>query len=256
MHRSEPPAQTPSPTNDADRTAAGFASKGSGSRRDPLPSEREDNPDAHAESFAARHELPYLDELKRKGVHLIALIIPLTMWAVGEIPALLLLMGTSCLALAADVLRVRSRPFARGLYRVFGFMMRPEECPPVGGPVVLNGATWVLLSATLLVLLFPLDVAVVSFTVFMISDAAAAVIGRRWGRRRWRGTTRTVEGSAAFYVVGVAAMVLFGWIPLWITLATVFAGAAAEIPSRPLNDNIRVPVVMAAAILLCRLIAP
>ncbi len=207
-----------------------------------------------AESTEERHEISYSDEVKRKAVHLLALVIPGVMWLAGETLAFVLLLGTVGLAFAADLLRIRSEGFAGWLYRFFGFMMRPEECSPIGGRLVLNGATWVLLSAAILVAVFPLDVAIVAFTVFMIADAAAALIGRRWGRRRWGTTSRTAEGSTAFFAVGVAVMALFGWTPLWATLATVFAGAAAEIPSRPLNDNIRVPMVMAAVIMLCRII--
>lgn len=210
---------------------------------------------AAANSIDTRHEISYSDELKRKSVHLVALVIPVAMWLAGRSLALVLLLGTAGLALTADFLRVRLKWFADGIYRFFGFMMRPEECPPVGGRLVLNGATWVLLSATMLVAVFPLETAIVAFTVFMIADAAAAIVGRRWGRRRWGHTTRTAEGSAAFFVVGFAIMALFGWMPLWVTLATVFAGAAAEIPSRPFNDNVRVPLVMAAIITLCGTIA-
>ena len=206
-------------------------------------------------SFAARHEIAYANEVKRKAIHLLALVIPLVVWLVGKQTGLVLLVATAALALGADVLRVLSQRFADALYRVFGFMMRPEECPPVGGRLVLNGATWVLLSAAVLVALFPLDVAVLAFTVFMIADAAAALVGRRWGRRRWGRTTRTAEGSAAFFTAGFAVMSLFGWTPWWTTLAAVSAGAAAEIPSGPLNDNIRVPLVVAAVIMVCRMLA-
>lgn len=200
------------------------------------------------------HELPYADELKRKAVHLVALIIPLAIWILGNTPALVLLAIFSLLAFGADLMRVRSRGFARFLYRLVGFMMRPEECPAVGGPLVLNGATWVLISATLLLLLFPMDITILAFTAFMIGDAAAAVVGRRWGRRRWRGTTRTAEGSAAFLTMSVLVMLPFGWIPASITILSSLAGAAAEIPTRPLNDNIRVPLVMGAVIYFVRLL--
>lgn len=204
-------------------------------------------------SMEARHELPYVDELKRKAVHLVALIVPISIWILGRAPALVLLVAFTAIALAADVARVRSTAFARYLYRLVGFMMRPEECPTIGSPLVLNGATWVLLSATLLLVLFPVNIAILSFTAFMIADAAAAVVGRRWGQRRWRGTTRTAEGSAAFLTVSVLVMVPFGWIPVSLALLASLAGAAAEIPSRPLNDNIRVPLVMGAVIYLAGL---
>lgn len=209
---------------------------------------------AGANVVAERHELPYADELKRKAVHLLALVIPLGIWILGESTALLVLVIFSVAAVVSDVLRVRSNAFAGAIHRIFGFMMRPEERPPLGGRVVLNGATWVLLSSTILLALFPPDIVILAISAFMIADAAAAIVGRRWGRRRWTGTTRTMEGSAAFLGVAILVMLPFGWTVLWTTILACVAGAAAEIPSRPLNDNIRVPLVMAAVIYAARVI--
>ena len=198
------------------------------------------------------HEIPYTAELQRKALHLLALLIPFGMAVAGRTASIWILTPLALLCIAADVLRVRSKPFADWLYRYFGFMMRPEERPPFGSRPVLNGATWVLVSAAILAILFPLTIAVPAFAAFMIADAAAAVVGRRFGRRRWGATTRTLEGSTAFVIVGILVMVPFPSISLWTAVASVIPGAAAEIPSRPLNDNLRVPLVMAAVIALIR----
>lgn len=204
---------------------------------------------------AMLHELPFRDELARKGLHLLALLIPLGVWPVGKTFAVVACGAASAAALAADILRVRSRRFAAAIDRSFGFMMRLEERPPVGGSIVLNGATWVLLSATLLVALFPVEVAVVSFTAFMVADAAAAIVGRSMGRRPWPRSIRTVEGSIAFFATGSSVMLLFGSVPFWTVVVAGLAGTAAEIPSRPLNDNVRVPFVMGTVIYFCGLLA-
>ncbi len=217
---------------------------------DSTPAARDSSEEAGDASIDDRHEISYSDELKRKAVHLVALIIPLAIWMLGRTPAVMLLAALSATALAADLLRIRSQAFARFLYRFVGFMMRPEECPAVGGPLVLNGATWVLLSATLLLIFFPVEITILSFTAFMLADATAAIVGRRWGRHRWKGTSRTVEGSTAFLAVSVLVMLAFGWIPVVVIVLASLAGTAAEIPSRPLNDNIRVPLVMGAVIYL------
>lgn len=133
--------------------------------------------------------------------------------------------------------------------------MRPEEFPPVGGPITLNGATWVLLAAALLVILLPLEIAIISFTVFMIADAAAAVVGLRFGRHKWPGSIRTLEGSLAFFLTGTAVMLLFGSHPLWVVCLAALAGTAAEVPSGPLNDNLRVPFVIGITIYVLEMFA-
>ena len=196
------------------------------------------------------HDLPYRAELGRKALHLLALIVPLGIALAGKERALVVLVPLSLLALTGDVLRVRSAYVARLIDRFFGFMMRREERPPVGAPVSINGATWVLLSAALLVLVFPVYLAVPAFVMFMISDAVAALIGRRFGRIQWGQTSRTVEGSAGFLVCGLVVVSFFPALPYWVGAVGVVVGCAAEAIPRPFNDNIRVPFVSATVMFL------
>lgn len=213
---------------------------------DPLPPG--EVPKVHPE-----HEIPYQAELKRKALHLSALIAPLTIALLGKTWSLMLLLPSATLALSADVLRVRSAPFARFIDRVFGPLMRDEERPPVGGPVSINGATWVLVSSGLLVLLFPVRIAVTAFVMFMIADAAAAVVGRRFGRIHWGRSARTVEGSLAFVGTGLLVMGAFalsGYVVFWTGALGVLFGCAAEVVPKPFNDNLRVPLATAAVLFM------
>ena len=194
--------------------------------------------------------ITYKAEVWRKAIHLVALVVPLGMALLGKAWSLYLLVPTTLLAFTGDVMRVRSAWFAGFIQRFLGFMMRREEVPPVGGPVTINGATWVLLSATLLALIFPIRIAVAAFVMFMLSDAAAALVGRRFGRTRWGGSNRTVEGSLAFLAMGLGIIALFPTIVFWVGAVSVVAAALAEIPSGPFNDNLRVPMVTATIIFL------
>lgn len=207
-----------------------------------------DPPEAPPSASDPLHDIPYAAELKRKGLHLLALVVPLGMALLGRTRSLYLLIPAALVALSADVLRSRSRRFNGLILRIFGFMMRTDELPPVGGAVSVNGATWVLLSAALLALLFPLPIAVPAFVMFMVSDAAAALVGRRYGRHHWGKGPRTVEGSAAFFVTGFLVMGLFPRFPLWVGAVSVLFACAAEALPRPLNDNLRVPLVAAAVL--------
>lgn len=210
-----------------------------------------DDLDAASARPGAYAPISYKAELWRKAIHLVALVVPLGMAVLGKTWSLYLLVPTAAFALTCDVLRVRSALVARIVQGVFGFMMRGEEVPPVGGPVTINGATWVLLSATLLGFVFPIPIAVPAFVMFMLGDAAAALIGRRFGRMHWGRSSRTVEGSLAFLLTGLAMIALFAryaGLIFWIGAVSVVAAALAEIPSGPFNDNLRVPFVAATII--------
>lgn len=203
--------------------------------------------EAHIEKDAP--QISYSAELKRKALHLLALIVPYFMAVNGKL-SLVVLIPLTLLALLGDYFRARSKVFARFIRRIFGFMMRIEEISPVGGPVLINGATWVLITATLLAIVFPIRIAVTAFVMFMICDAAAALIGRRFGRHRWWNTRRTVEGSLAFVATGFVIVAAIPAITFWIGAVSVLFGAVAEAVPRPLNDNIRVPFVAATIIFL------
>lgn len=188
--------------------------------------------------------LAYRGELLRKALHLLALSIPIGMLHVTRSTALAVLWPLALIALGADVLRARWPTFHRLIQRLFGYMMRPEELPPPGDAIAINGATWVLLSSALLATLFPLPLAATAFAVFMVGDAAAAIVGRRWGRHRWPGSRRTVEGSLAF----LGAALLTAWffpIPRTHALLAALLAALLEVLPLPLNDNLRVPLAVA-----------
>lgn len=93
-------------------------------------------------------------------------------------------------------------------------------------------------------------------------DAFAAVIGRRFGRRRYTvfGTTRSLEGSLAMFAFSFAGVWLallafssggpmaeLAWLP---ALAAALAATAAESISPFGLDNLLVPAVSAAALVL------
>jgi dolichol kinase len=192
--------------------------------------------------------LSYRGEIQRKALHLVALVVPLGMAVLGRATALAVLVPLTLLALLGDVLRVHAPWFRAFIDRWFAVMMRTEEQPPLGGPVVINGATWVLVSATLLAFVFPLRIAVPAFVMFMVADAMAALVGRRYGRLHWGSSPRTVEGSFAFLVTGLAIIAFFPGITFWVGALGVGAACVAEAAPVNINDNLRAPLAAAVVI--------
>ncbi len=186
--------------------------------------------------------ISYRAEVGRKALHLLALVVPLGMLALGPEVSRWVMGAGAVVALGCDVLRARIGRFAVFINTVFGGLMRPEERPHVPGPVVFNGATWVLVTAFVLVVVFPLSIAVAAFAAFMVGDAAAALVGRRYGRHRWPGTRRTLEGTAAFALVAFGTLLLFQ-VDAKAAVVCALVSAGAEVLPGPLNDNFQVPLV-------------
>lgn len=191
---------------------------------------------------------PYASEIRRKVLHLLALIIPFGMWWLGAPLALYVVVPLAIIAAAADVARAHSAVFNEWIRVIFGPLMRAEELPQAGTGITFNGATCVLVGASLLALVFPIRVAAPVLAMSMLADAAAALVGRRMGRHPWGGASATVEGSAAFVATGLLVMLCFPTLALGPALASVVAAALVEALPLPMNDNIRVPLAAAAII--------
>lgn len=207
-------------------------------------------------------QLAFGGEIYRKLLHLLAMGYPIGYLILGHGIALPVLMTLSLIAFTLDILRSRSKAVHSFFDAVFGFMMRRSERNVLGSGPVFNGATWVTVSFTLLIIFFDQDVAIASFAMFMFGDAAAALVGRRFGKTPWARTGCTIEGSAAFVVVGLAVGLLLRAFPLTSPLIDLSPGllamgvvvaAGLEAAPIPLNDNLSAP--LGAAIALSILLA-
>lgn len=126
--------------------------------------------------------------------------------------------------------------------------MRNEEKPEIGSPIVINGASWVLFSATLLTIIFPVHIACASLSLFILGDAAAALVGRKFGKRRWPLSHKTIEGSIAFFIIGAACLTLFNFLPWYFVFLVSGLAMLLEVMPIPINDNVHVPILTACAI--------
>lgn len=179
-------------------------------------------------------------EAGRKAIHLCSVAVPALVWIVGRGPALWVILPALVVALATEWARFRVRSFRYYFLRHTRILLRHHERRGFAG------ATYMALGYTLALLLFPTPVAVVAMLYSGLGDAAAALIGRRFGRRRaaWG---KSWEGFAAGVITNVAAGLGLGWLssggvsPAGALLGGVTA-AALEFAPLPLDDNLKVTV--------------
>ena len=143
--------------------------------------------------------------------------------------------------LAVDLLRLR-HPATNALFtRLLRDLLLPRDLTG------LNGTTYFVAGILLAVLLLPREPAVVGALFLVLGDSAAGVVGRRWGRTRLRRGGKSLEGSAACFVVCLlVAAPLVGW------LAAVGGAAAASLAEAlelPLDDNLLIPPLAGAVVL-------
>ncbi|MGA7305476.1 MAG: phosphatidate cytidylyltransferase [Rhodothermales bacterium] len=192
--------------------------------------------------------LPYRGEIWRKALHLLSLSIPIGLLLFGRQTALVILVPLAAAFVVSEILRSRFAGVRNFISKVFGFMMRPEENPSAPSSVHFNGATWVLLSACVVIALFEPRIAAAALIIGLIGDAAAALIGRRFGRHRIGKRGKSIEGSLAFAVAALLAVYPVPGIALPSAAAAVVVAAIVEGIGGPVNDNLSVP--LAAGIVL------
>lgn len=204
--------------------------------------------------------ISYLEEIKRKGVHLSSL------WMVAATLLLGRYQWISCLLFGALLLLtlVSEHDYANGgkylgrLYgQLFGRMLRNEVKP---GQWIVSGGAPVLAAALLVNLLFVPFIAAAAMAVMLTGDAAAALIGRKFGKHKTV-NGKSWEGFFAFIVVGYGAMAAVLAIVgaqeryfLW-GIGGVILAAVAELFQKQLkvDDNFSIPLCSGAVLFVCSL---
>ena len=187
-------------------------------------------------------------ELVRKGIHLFSLSIPIVYYYVSRELALTILVPMTLISIILDFLRYYSVAGANIFYKIFGQILRKHE---TGGKKTLNGGTYVLISAALCVFLFPKVLVIMSFSILIISDILAALVGMSIGKIKING--KTLEGSLAFFisaiiVIFVTPKITYSSTEYLIGIMGAFIGTLAELYSfNILDDNFAIPVSISGA---------
>jgi dolichol kinase len=188
-------------------------------------------------------------ELVRKAIHLIAVVFPILYTAGMTRSALVLLLSTATIiALTIELARTSHARTKEQFVRVTGALLREHE------QTRLSGATWLILSLLGAVVFLPRDIASAAMWAVAVGDAAAAIVGRAFGRHRWGSHAKSLEGSAACFLVVLGGSVAIAHLPLAESIVSAVAAAAAEWPARPLDDNVRITMLVGVAILLWRIV--
>lgn len=196
-------------------------------------------------------EKNYQIELVRKAIHFCSLSIPIVYFFVSRSTALTILIPLTAAFFIVDVARYYHPGIAQWFASTFGWLLRSHEQDIVKKR--LNGATYMLLSAIICVLLFPKLITVTAFAILIISDTTAALVGRKFGRHRF--FTKTREGSVAFFVSSIAVVAVtpkFGG-SLGEYLIGIVGGAVGtviEAFSIHVDDNLSVPIAIGATMWL------
>jgi dolichol kinase len=190
--------------------------------------------------------IKYKDELLRKLIHLTSLSIPIVYYFISTGTAALILAILAGLALMLDFARYLHPEIGKIFYKIFGFLLRKHELDHKKKN--LNGATYVLISALISVLIFPKVIFISAFSILIVSDSLAALIGRKFGKRKF--LSKSFEGTLTFFIsacivilftpkiVGFSEEYIIGFIG-------AFVGAFVEnVSFKLIDDNLSIPLAV------------
>lgn len=185
----------------------------------------------------------YRIELIRKGIHFCSLSIPVVYFFIEKSTALMILVPLTFAFLVVDLARYYHGPTGAWFYATFGWLLRTREQDVVRKR--LNGATYVLISAIICIIIFPKIITVTAFAVLIISDSVAALVGRKFGKRPL--FNKTAEGTVGFFLSAIVVVLLAPKVEYYpgeylIGIVGSAVGAVVEAMSIKLDDNLTIPV--------------
>ena len=201
--------------------------------------------------------IPYRQEVLRKMVHLSSIWMPAALFYLpvwfgdrGRWFNVIMFGTFAVLNVLIEIAVFQQVPYVTPLYKkLFGKMARESE----PGEFRFSGAPPMYASACLTALCFPPRVASCAFTILILSDTSAALIGRKWGRHRFS-NGKSLEGSLAFLLTGwiiAACFCLAGGLPgatMVVWLGGVAVSCVAEFFNEQIHmdDNFTIPLLFGA----------
>ncbi|MEA2030603.1 MAG: SEC59/DGK1/VTE5 family protein [candidate division Zixibacteria bacterium] len=188
-------------------------------------------------------QISFGQELLRKATHLGALVIPCGYFLLqlSRIQMLAIMVPVTILMIIIDISRLRNWRFWKNFAGKITYgMVRAHES---AGD--FTGATYILLAVCIAVALFSKPIAIAALFLIIVGDTLAALVGRRFGRHKFRG--KSLEGSGACLLGTVA--VIFVVPELAVPIGLVGAVVATVVEALPLgiDDNITVPLLSGLA---------
>jgi len=206
------------------------------------------------ENMADTTQITYKSELARKSIHLSSLGIPFVYLRIPHETGMAILAVMTLVSVIIDAAMHYHTPTRTLMFKLVGPLLRGHERQR--DRFLLTGASWVLIAAFITLAVFPTIVAVTAFTVLIVSDTFAALIGRRYGRLPF--LDKSVVGTVTFIITAWVVVVFYDVVYAlpWTFLLAGAVGSvvggiieAGSIRLR-LDDNLSIPFSIAVTMMV------
>ena len=178
-----------------------------------------------------------IHEYQRKAIHLFNLIIPFSYWFIipDQNKFKIIIITFTALFILADYFRTKSKLIKKLFILFFDKMLREHELKGQ-----FTGATWVMISASITILFFSKNIAIISLIFMSIGDTFAALIGKKYGKLKIY--DKSLEGFLGGLIVCLLAAYYYDPLPFYISGVGALTAMLFETLPLPLDDNFRIPI--------------
>ncbi len=176
-------------------------------------------------------------EYYRKATHVFSIVIPISYWYFipDKNSASIVMVIFTLIFIFFDSLRLKSNFIRSFFFLFFNKMLKDHELKGE-----FTGATWVMISSTIVISIFSKNIAVLSLIFLSIGDTIAGLFGKSFGRIKIG--KKTLEGFLAGFSSCLIIAYLYKPLPLHITVIGAFFGMLIEILPLPFDDNLKIPI--------------
>jgi len=103
-----------------------------------------------------------------------------------------------------------------------------------------TGATWVMIAASITIIIFSKNIAILSLIFLSIGDTFAGLIGRKYGKIKMG--NKTFEGFIAGLTPCIAFAYFYSPLPFYVSGIGAITAMLLETLPLPLDDNFRIPI--------------
>lgn len=188
---------------------------------------------------------PIKGEIFRKMIHYSSSAISIGYYYIDKSVVLVILGVILLLMFAVEFAKYESDYLYNLYMKYFKHMLREHEYDKRAFRI--NGASWVILSCIICIIIFPKLIAIMGMLMLSLADSTAGILGRLYGKKLYA-ANRSYLGTTVFFVMGI---IVIGITPKYtyslneylIGFAAVIVTTFAEAFNLHIDDNFTIPFV-------------
>ena len=179
--------------------------------------------------------MSFKSELYRKSIHIFSSIVPLFYAFSSKSLTLKILIPLALIFIMVEIIRFNINFINRIYIKILRDIMRVQEKKR------FSGATYLLISSVLVIFFYDKSIAVACLLFLTLSDSAAALFGKRFGKIKIY--NKTLEGSLAFLLSSLIIVYFIKSLNFITGVSGAITATFVEFTLINIDDNLAIPII-------------